>query len=606
MVNPSAATDATGHATGSVLATTPGKKTVTVTAGATVLAPPPSVTFIADVNNIDLNKSKVAGSKVVAAVAGSVAITQTATLVFIGDAAHLSAANSTFSAAPSSGVVANGTTSSARDVNNNVVPNLLVSMSVLDSTVTNPAASSNATGSASGSIVAVHSGTKAVTAVVGNGGATISLSVNVAYIADSSKLSASLSTLASSANSLVADGSADATITVTVRDVNGNVVPGQAVALTAAGTTVSQGAVTDVNGVSTGKITATVAGTKTVSATVGAAALLIKPTATVTFTGDATHVSAANSTVTASPRSNVVADGSTSSTITVTARDVNNNVVSGVSVALATTDGTVLSPGSGTDVNGVATGSIRAIHSGSKTISATLGAGALLVTQTASVSFIGDATHLSAANSTVVAIPNSGLAANGATASAITVTVRDVNTNPVPGVSVTLATSGATATNPSAVTDVNGLANGSLTATIAGTKTVTATAGSTAIMQTASVAFIGDAAHLSASLSTLTSSASTLVANGSSAATLTAVVRDVNGNVIPGVAVTLSSAGAATVTNPSAVTDATGSAAGSIVAALAGNKVVTALAGGVTITQTATIAFIGDAAHLSVANSSAT
>lgn len=82
-------------------------------------------------------------------------------------------------------------------------------------------------------------------------------------------------------------------------------------------------------------------------------------------------VSAGNSSVSLSP-SSIANDGSSSSTVTVTVKDTNNAVMSGVSVTLAATGtgNTVTQPSSVTNGSGVATGSIVSTVAESKTVSA--------------------------------------------------------------------------------------------------------------------------------------------------------------------------------------------------------------------------------------------
>jgi protocatechuate 3,4-dioxygenase beta subunit len=141
---------------------------------------------------------------------------------------------------------------------------------------------------------------------------------------------------------VIADGLDTAVVTVTVVDANGNPVPGQTVVLGATGSNNVLGqpaSTTDAAGVATGTIASTTAETKTVSATVnpGANQVILAQQATVGFVGDPSTIDPATSTAVASPSSNVVADGTTTSTITVTVRDAHGNPVAGQTVQLAAT-----------------------------------------------------------------------------------------------------------------------------------------------------------------------------------------------------------------------------------------------------------------------------
>ncbi len=109
-------------------------------------------------------------------------------------------------------------------------------------------------------------------------------------------------------------------------------------------------------------------------------------------------------------------------------------------------------------------------------------------------------------------------------------TVRDQFGNPLQGVTVALAASGTgnTLTQPTEPTKANGTTTGRLSASTAGNRTVSATAGGVAIEQTATVA-VGAGAP-SASTSTAT------VPNGQAGATTTIEIqlRDAQGNPAPG------------------------------------------------------------------------
>ena len=199
--------------------------------------------------------------------------------------------------------------------------------------------------------------------------------------------------------------------------------------------------------------------------------------------GGGSDVSPTLSTVTASPTS-LVADlplhlGSLS-TITVTLKDAAGNPVSGAAVVLTATGtgNSFVQPGA-TDANGVATGYFNSQIAEVKTISAK--ANGTLLAQTAVVTIVPSS--VSTTQSTVVATPASIVPMTG-TAS-ITVTATDRFGNPISGATVALATTGsATVTQPADTTSANGVATGSLTASmIEETVTITATVNGTAIDQ---------------------------------------------------------------------------------------------------------------------------
>ncbi len=197
-------------------------------------------------------------------------------------------------------------------------------------------------------------------------------------------VSASLSTVAAAPTAITAGGGG-ATITVTVKDANGNPVGGATVVLTATGsgnTLTQPTGPTTASGMVTGTLSSTVAGSKTVSATASGTAI----TQTVSVTVNPGSVSASQSTVTASPTSIVV--GSGTSTITVTAKDANGNPISGATVVLSATGSgnTLTQPGGPTNTSGVATGTLSSSVAEAKTVSAT--ANGITITQTTAVTVV--------------------------------------------------------------------------------------------------------------------------------------------------------------------------------------------------------------------------
>ncbi|MCX6878319.1 MAG: Ig-like domain-containing protein, partial [Verrucomicrobia bacterium] len=256
--------------------------------------------------------------------------------------------------------------------------------------------------------------------------------------------------------------------------------------------------ITDANGQATFTVASSTAGTVAFAATdVTDANLAITQTATVTFLAGAV-ADAATSTVVASP-ADVVADGTATSTITVTLQDANHNAVAGKMVTLTQTSGPglpVITTVSGTsDVNGQATFTVASTTAATDVFAATDVTDAnLAITQTAAVNFT--AGPVDAVSSTLAASPVAVMA-DGSTTSTITATLNDSNNNPVSGKTVTLAqTSGP---GSPTITTVTGISSGTGTATFtvksatAGTDVFTATDvtdANLAITQTATVTFV--------------------------------------------------------------------------------------------------------------------
>jgi energy-converting hydrogenase Eha subunit A len=158
-------------------------------------------------------------------------------------------------------------------------------------------------------------------------------------------------------------------------------------------------------------------------------------------------------------------------------RDTFGNPVPRVTVDFAVTagGGSVSGTPVTTDTNGIAmVGSWRLGPSaGSNTLNATASG----VSGAATFTATGVAPVVAATKSTVTVSPLSIIASSGAITSTITVTARDTNSNPVPGATVTLTVAGTgnTITQPVSVTDDNGVTTGAVSSTVAEFKHVWAT-----------------------------------------------------------------------------------------------------------------------------------
>ena len=304
------------------------------------------------------------------------------------------------------------------------------------------------------------------------------------------------STLVAAPTTIASDDTTTSTITVTLRDASNNPVAGKTVTL-ASDRAEGVDTISAASGPSSslGEVTFTVksstSGPAIFTATDVSDSLVISPsTATVTFQAGA--VSAANSTVAADP-SSVTADGSTTSTITVTLKDANGTAVQGKTVELVSSRGTppdTISPTSGvSNPGGVVTFSVSSATAGDATFTAT--GDSVPMTQTASVTFTPG--PVAAGNSTVTASPATA-SADGIATSTITVTLMDANSNPLAGKDVFLASDRGTPTDTisptSGVSNATGVATFAVSSATAGSPVFTATGDSVPITQTATVSFV--------------------------------------------------------------------------------------------------------------------
>ena len=300
--------------------------------------------------------------------------------------------------------------------------------------------------------------------------------------------------------------------------------------------------------------------------------------------------------ISATPTS-IVASGADTSVVKMQSRDLNGvNLTSGGStVAFATTAGTL----SGTVDNG--DGTYQATLTSSTTlttatVTAKLGGTPIATIGTATnyasltVSFV--AGPVSASASTATANPTT-VAADGVTPSTITITAMDAYGHPLAGQTVSLNVSGSgnTVSTP-ALTAANGQTTATLTSTVAETKTITVTIGSTQFNAQPTVTFT--AQGVSAVKSTAVASPNTgLVANGIATSTITVTAKDGSGNPLSGKTVTLAVSGSGnTLTQPASSTDVNGQAPGTLQSTVAGTKTITVTVDGTVINAQPTVTFV--------------
>src|SRR5450631_3392827 len=332
----------------------------------------------------------------------------------------------------------------------------------------------------------------------------------------------------------------------------------------ASATLSSASAVTDVSGVASVTATANaIAGSYSVTGSV--VGVVTPATFSLTNTVGAAVSMTANPGTT--PQSATI-NTAFANPLSVTVRDAGSNPVPGVSV-------TFTAPGAGpsglfsnstttivvvTNTSGIASAPFTAnsVAGGPYTVTAA-------ATGLATVNF--SLTNLVGAPASVTA--NAGSTPQSATintafANPLSVTVRDAGNNPVPGVTVSFAAPGigasATLTPSSAVTNASGVAS------------VTATANATVGSYSVTASVVGVVTPATFSLTNTVGAPASVTANAGStpqsatintafANPLSVTVRDAGNNPVPGVTVNFAAPGSgasATLSSPSAVTDASG------------------------------------------------
>ncbi|MCK9410887.1 MAG: hypothetical protein M0Q53_01210 [Prolixibacteraceae bacterium] len=382
---------------------------------------------------------------------------------------------------------------------------------------------------------------------------------------------------------------------VIVKDFYNNPVSGVAVTFAVAsggGSGTGLSATTNASGIAT-------VGSWTLGTLVGANSLTATSSgltgSPLTFTATGTAGAATQMAMYAGNGQSATAGSAVAIPPSVVVKDINNNVVSGVSVTFAVASG----GGSGTGL--AATTNASGIATvGSWTLGITAGTNTLTATSTgltgSPLTFTATGTAGAATQIAINAGDAQSATVGNSVATQPSVIVRDANNNPVNGVAVTfaVATGGGSATGLNTTTNASGIAivNSWTLGTTAGTNTLTATSGS---LTGSPVTFTATGTAGVATQIAINAGDGQSATIGTTVAIVPSViVKDVYNNPVSGVSVTFAVAsGGGSGTGLAATTDASGIASvGSwTLGATAGTNTLTATSGtliGSPLTFTAT------------------
>ncbi|HFG4233340.1 TPA: Ig-like domain-containing protein [Escherichia coli] len=403
-----------------------------------------------------------------------------------------------------------------------------------------------------------------------NGRSTLSTSIQVDADASTAHLT-SLYTLYDT--QLAGD---DTTLYITVNDNYGNGVPLHQVTLSVSpseGVTLSNNGINTTNhdGYLYASMTATKAGVYQVTATLDNGDSMQH---TVTYVPNV-----ANAEITlAASKDPVIADNNDLTTLTATVADTEGNAIANAEVTFTLPEDVranfTLSDGGKaiTDTEGKAKVTLKGTKAGAHTVTASMAGGksGQLV-----VNFTAD-TLTAQVNLNVT---EDNFIANNIGMTKLQATVTDGNGNPLANEAVTftlpadVSASFTLGQGGSAITDINGKAEVTLSGTKSGTYPVTVSVNSYGVSDTKPVTLIADAG--TAKLAGFTASSSSFTASTTEGVTLTASVTDAYGNPLEGIKVNFRGP-ATTLSNTSVETDAQGKAEILVTSTIAGTKVVTA------------------------------
>ncbi len=403
-----------------------------------------------------------------------------------------------------------------------------------------------------------------------NGSSTLSTSIQVDADASTAHLT-SLYTLYDT--QLAGD---DTTLYITVNDNYGYGVPLHQVTLSVSpseGVTLSNNGINTTNhdGYLYASMTATKAGVYQVTATLDNGDSMQH---TVTYVPNV-----ANAEITlAASKDPVIADNNDLTTLTATVADTEGNAIANAEVTFTLPEDVranfTLSDGGKaiTDTEGKAKVTLKGTKAGAHTVTASMAGGksGQLV-----VNFTAD-TLTAQVNLNVT---EDNFIANNIGMTKLQATVTDGNGNPLANEAVTftlpadVSASFTLGQGGSAITDINGKAEVTLSGTKSGTYPVTVSVNSYGVSDTKPVTLIADAG--TAKLAGFTASSSSFTASTTEGVTLTASVTDAYGNPLEGIKVNFRGP-ATTLSNTSVETDAQGKAEILVTSTIAGTKVVTA------------------------------
>ncbi|MDZ9725205.1 Ig-like domain-containing protein [Escherichia coli] len=409
-----------------------------------------------------------------------------------------------------------------------------------------------------------------VEASLENGSSTLSTSINVNADASTAHL-----TLLHALFDTVSAGETTS-LYIEVKDNYGNGVPQHQVTLSVSpseGVTLSNNGIYTTNyyGYFYASFTATKAGVYQVTATLDNGYSMQQ---TVTYVPNV-----ANAEITlAASKDPVVADNNDFTTLTATVADTEGNAIANAEVTFTLSEDVranfTLSDGGKaiTNAEGKAKVTLKGTKAGAHTVTASMTGGK---SEQLVVNFTAD-TLTAQVNLNVT---EDNFIANNIGMTKLQATVTDGNGNPLANEAVTftlpadVSASFTLGQGGSAITDINGKAEVTLSGTKSGTYPVTVSVNNYGVSDTKPVTLIADAG--TAQMAGFTASSSSFTASTTEGATLTASVTDAYGNPLEGIKVNFRGP-ATTLSNTSVETDAQGKAEVLVTSTIAGTKVVTA------------------------------
>lgn len=483
------------------------------------------------------------------------------------------------------GGIANGTATenlivTVVDAGGNPVSDTLVALSASEGPWLSAAhVTTDSTGKASFSAFSQTAGVFQITASA-NG---TSAHADVTFRADASTAKIASGALTILVDNALANNNDANQVQAVVTDAWGNPVGGVEVDFSAASHAVvtPARAIADNNGTALATVTSTQAGVNVITASVNNS----QATANLTFTADTSTAQVALSV----DQNQALANGQATNHVAAIVTDAWGNPLANFAVAFSADNGaTILSPVfTGTD--GRVTTTLTSTVAGNSLVTATLDNGH---SQSTVVRFIAD-TGTAEILSGNIRVTTNYATANGLAQNAVQVMVTDAHNNPVSGVAVTFSANHSAVVDLSTViTDSDGIANTTLTSTLAGDSLVTATLNGSSASIT--VRFVADPSTIVMAAGNLRIISDNAAANGTATNEVEARVTDAHDNPLADITITFSADNGATVSIQNVTTDADGLARTTLTSTTAGSSRVTAAVYG--SSENIDVTFVADAA----------
>lgn len=369
----------------------------------------------------------------------------------------------------------------------------------------------------------------------------------------------------SATSSITADGVSLSAISLTLKDGSNNPFAETPIlAVSGTGNTLNCATTNRGTGVTLCTLKSTKAETKTIT--------IVSPSGIGGLSTSSTFVAGAVSTATStvSTTSGHTADNTDTATVTVTLKDIYSNPISTTPTLTVTGTGNTFSCGASIAATGVATCTVSTTKAEIKSIAVATPAALSSLTSVSSTFVAGAASSVA---TTLSAVAGSPVADTIETAT-ITVTLLDVYSNVIGGITPTLSITGSA--NTSSCTSSNattGVSTCTLTSTAAEVKTISISSPTGLTSLTDTKTFVAGAATANSTIS----AAGTPNANGTDLATATVTLKDAYSNLVSGITPTLAATGSGNTVNACSSSSASGISTCTLTSTIAEAKAITLL-----------------------------